>query len=232
MWNWSKKIAVYIDWFNMFHHIKKLFGKKYYRLDYKKLASLFVWHNEKIVKVSYFTAYFYKDTSGVQRHKTYIKAINTSWVKTIFWKYQEVEKRFKNKNWINVISFTLNIFINWLLKSLWKEPSQWLPDKIIYKNYEEKRTDVNIAVNILQDWLDNLYDKCFIISWDSDITPAIKSIKKKYPEKEFIALLPPWAKAHTMSEFCDKTIEIKESHLQCSQFPEIFKWISKPKNWK
>lgn len=212
--------------------MKKLFWKKYYRLDYKKLSNLFIWHNEKLVKVVYFTAYFFKDKSWVQRHKTYVKALNHLWIIPIFWKYQEVEKTFKNKNWTNIISYILNSFIDNLLNSLWKEKIFGIPNKIIYKNFEEKRTDVNIAINILQDGLDNIYDKCFIISWDSDITPAIKSIKKRYPEKEFIALLPPGAKAHTMQGICDQSIEITEDNLIDSQLSDIIDGIEKPEDWK
>ena len=76
-------------------------------------------------------------------------------------------------------------------------PFSWqkhlIPDKIEYKNFEEKRTDVNIALHILEDGLLNVYDKAFVISADSDISPSIESVKKyrDYSKKQFVLLMPP-----------------------------------------
>ena len=229
-WRWPVRVAVYIDWFNFFHHMKKLYWKKYYWLDYKQLAKQFIWHNEKIVKVEYFTAYFFPDKQWEKRHKTYVKALNNVWVQTIFWKYQEVTKKFvNNKN--NIQSFLYKNLISKLPKSRQK---LFIPYKIEYKNFEEKRTDVNVALHILEDWLLNVYDKAFVISWDSDISPSIKSVKKhtKWQSKEFVLLLPPWAKAHTMEKACDEIKNITEEDLKNSVLPEHVWDIHRPKHRK
>lgn len=225
---WSIKIAVYIDGFNMFHHMKKVFWKKYYWLDYWKLAKQFWWHNEKIIKVAYFTAYFRRDKAWEKRHKLYVRALNNVGVETILGKYQEVSKVFYNRGY-NIVSFLLKPFLRWLPQSIQKK---LLPQRLEYKNFEEKRTDVNIAVNILQDGLLDKYDKCFIMSWDSDISPAIESVKKLKQDKQFILLLPPWARAHTMDRVCDATIQITESHLKKSLLPIQVKEIHRPLWWK
>ena len=229
-WKWPIRVAVYIDWFNFFHHMKKLYGKKYYWLDYKQLARQYIWHNEKIVKVEYFTAYFFPDTQWEWRHKTYVKALNLMWIQTIFWKYQEVTKKFVN-NRNNIQSFKYNNFIKILPKS-WQK--FLLPNKIEYKNFEEKRTDVNVALHILEDWLLDVYDKAFVISWDSDISPSIKSVKKytKSQSKQFVLLMPPWAKAHTMEKACDEVKYITEEDLKNSMLPRQVWKVHKPKQWK
>ena len=208
--------------------MKKIFGKKYYWLDYWKLVKNFCWHNEKITKVVYFTAYFKRDKNWERRHKDYVKALNSVWVETILGKYQEVSKVFSNR-WRNVGSFLLRPFLRWLPEKIQKK---LLPQRLEYKNFEEKRTDVNVAVNILQDGLLDKYDKCLIVSWDSDISPAIESVKKLKKNKQFILLLPPWAKAHTMNHVCHSTIEIKENHLKGSLLPNTVKNIHRPKSWK
>lgn len=225
---WSIKIAVYIDWFNMFHHMKKVFGKKYYWLDYSSLSKKFCGHNEKIIKVAFFTAYFRRDKFWQARHKDYVKALNIMGAETILGKYQEVSKVFSNRGH-NIGNFISKPFLRWLPEKIQKK---FLPQRLEYKNFEEKRTDVNIAVNILQDWLLDKYDKCFIISWDSDISPSIESVKKLKKDKQFILLLPPWAKAHTMDRVCDTTIEITEDHLRNSLLPNIVKHIHRPKWWR
>ncbi len=227
---WSVRVAVYIDGFNFFHHMKKLYGKKYYRLDYKQLARQFIWHNEKIVKVEYFTAYFFPDKDWENRHRAYVQALNFKWIQTILWKYQEVTKKFVNRK-NNIQKFVYKNIIRKLPVS-WQK--YFLPDRIEYKNFEEKRTDVNVALHILEDWLLDVYDKAFVISWDSDISPSIMSVKKhtKWNKKEFILLMPPWAKAHTMEKVCDEVKNITEENLKVSLLPNQVWTVHKPKSWK
>ena len=64
------------------------------------------------------------------------------------------------------------------------------PDKFKYDKYEEKRTDVNMAVQIVYDGLQNKYDKAIIITGDSDIVPAIDAVKHFDSTKEFVAVIP------------------------------------------
>jgi len=53
-----------------------------------------------------------------------------------------------------------------------------------FSTHEEKRTDVNIALKLLGDAFDDLYDKAIIISADSDLLPVIQSVHKYFPDKE------------------------------------------------
>jgi hypothetical protein len=55
-----KRVSAYFDGFNIFHALA-LFGKKYYRLDYKTLARQFTEFGEKLEDVYYFTAIYHKD---------------------------------------------------------------------------------------------------------------------------------------------------------------------------
>jgi hypothetical protein len=68
-------------------------------------------------------------------------------VETILGKYQEVSKVFSNRE-RNIGNFLSKPFLRWLPEKIQKI---FLPQRLEYKNFEEKRTDVNIAVNILQD---------------------------------------------------------------------------------
>jgi uncharacterized LabA/DUF88 family protein len=48
--------------------------------------------------------------------------------------------------------------------------------------YEEKRTDVSIATRLIRDAYLDLYDSAFIMSGDSDLIPAIGTIRALFPE--------------------------------------------------
>ena len=66
----------------------------------------------------------------------------------------------------------------------------YIPLELRYESYEEKRTDVNIAVAIVSDAYNNKYDKAILLTADSDISPSIKEVKKHFPDKEFLLVLP------------------------------------------
>ncbi len=89
--------------------------------------------------------------------------------------------------------------------------------------HEEKETDVNLALYLLQGAYENLYDVALVVSNDSDLVPAIKMVKTTFPEKE-IKLLAPVGKYNSGNlvqavggqKFCRR---LKEVHLEQSLLP-------------
>lgn len=59
-----------------------------------------------------------------------------------------------------------------------------------FSTFEEKETDVNIAISILRRGVENGYDKAIIFSGDSDLAPAVENAIQMFPEKEFQILFP------------------------------------------
>ena len=74
-----------------------------------------------------------------------------------------------------------------IINSVFKTNS---PFHIEYETYEEKKTDVNIAVNIVGDAFTDSYDKAILITGDNDIAPAVLRVKKTFPDKEFLVVFP------------------------------------------
>ena len=60
-----------------------------------------------------------------------------------------------------------------------------------WKSYEEKMTDVNIAVELLGDVQNNVFDTAIIVSGDSDLTGPITAVRSRYPDKEVVVAFPP-----------------------------------------
>ena len=54
----------------------------------------------------------------------------------------------------------------------------------IFQTYEEKQTDVNIAIRLLSDAVEDKFDRAVIVSADSDLTPVILAVRKLFPEKK------------------------------------------------
>jgi uncharacterized LabA/DUF88 family protein len=98
---------------------------------------------------------------------------------------------------------------------------------------EEKGSDVNIAVHLLNDaWLDH-YDCAVIVSNDSDLTESLRLVKEQHKKK--IGLITP-GKTHPSREllkYADFTKRIRKGVLGASQLPDPIPGttIHKPKVW-
>ncbi len=60
-----------------------------------------------------------------------------------------------------------------------------------WTGHEEKETDVNIALAMLNLAYKNEYDHAFLISNDSDLAPAIHMVRANFPEKLITTSVPP-----------------------------------------
>lgn len=105
-----------------------------------------------------------------------------------------------------------------------------------YPTYEEKRTDVNIAIKLFQTAIIDSWDTALIISGDSDLIPAIEAVKKSFPSKQIGVIIPIGRRAEELKIVADFHRKMKLKHLETSQFPEEIVLngggiIKKPLSW-
>ena len=60
-----------------------------------------------------------------------------------------------------------------------------------WKGHEEKETDVKIALQLLDDAYQDKYDTAIIVSQDSDLFPAIRLVKDRFPDNRSKSLHRP-----------------------------------------
>ena len=60
-----------------------------------------------------------------------------------------------------------------------------------WKAHEEKETDVNIALYMLNESYQDNYDRAFLLSADSDLAPVIRLLRKEFPQKPLRLIAPP-----------------------------------------
>lgn len=106
-----------------------------------------------------------------------------------------------------------------------------------YKTHEEKQTDVNIVTCLFEAAIRDEFDKAIIISGDTDLIPAIKSLKALYSAKRIGAVIPIGRQAKELIQVCDFHRKMKETHLASSRFAEKItlpngKSIECPLPWK
>ena len=101
---------------------------------------------------------------------------------------------------------------------------------------EEKRTDVNIALHLLQLAHENAYDTALIVSGDGDFFPAVELVKTQY-KKRVVVIFPINRHRGDLDALADYNDDIKEHHLNKSRFPDNItlasgKEITCPDSWK
>ncbi|HLA34300.1 MAG TPA: NYN domain-containing protein, partial [Rhodocyclaceae bacterium] len=92
--------------------------------------------------------------------------------------------------------------------------------KTTWTGHEEKESDVNIALHLLDMAYQDAYDKAFLVTADTDLVPAIKMVRSRFPEKEVVALIPKNRFQHAMElrQACNSASRIEESHIEKNLF--------------
>jgi hypothetical protein len=58
--------------------------------------------------------------------------------------------------------------------------------------HEEKETDVSIGITLLNDAHKGRFDRAYLVTRDSDLTPAVKMVRAEFPKKEIPTVAPPF----------------------------------------
>lgn len=157
-------------------------------LDVVGFSKSMLLRTEKLNQIKYFTTTPTVKMGGVdkiQRHKRWLQLLNNLTRPIIVY-----EGRFK----LNTIK----------CKARCKKE---------FKQHVEKRTDINIAVQIIGDAVNDYYDVAYIVSGDTDFAPAIEFIKNQFPEKEIKVLCPPKRKSKILRDLAHFTKYLSVSDL-------------------
>lgn len=109
--------------------------------------------------------------------------------------------------------------------------------KKLFQTFEEKQTDVNIAVKLMELTIKDTYDKAIIFTGDSDMVPVITTVRKLYPAKKIGIVIPIGGRAEILKQSADFYMKMKEIHLKTSLLPDSVNiggglTINCPAEWK
>jgi uncharacterized LabA/DUF88 family protein len=214
----AKRAAFYVDGFNLYHGICDLQTQPS-KVDpmppsktHLKWFSIWAFaefitkqHGESIEKVHYFSALATHMPDSARRHQTYLRALKSTGVLYNLGTFKAKQKR---------MSFN----------RLDQNGNSYATAKINWTAHEEKETDVNIAIQLIQDAMDNTADVFYVISADTDLAPAVKLIRARYPNIEYVPVLPPKRAQNKelkqLSSRSGKHIEMKEVNVERCRLPE------------
>ena len=97
-------------------------------------------------------------------------------------------------------------------------------------------TDVNIAVALLNDAHDNIFDTSIVVSADSDLSGPISDVLSRYVDKRIIVAFPPNRVSNDLRTVASGSFRIWENRLSSNQLPDpVVKpdgtIIAKPQRW-
>lgn len=157
----TQRSIIYIDGFNLYYGAVKDGPHKW--LDLQKYFTM-LRPDDRIQRIWYFTALI--DGSHRQNQEAYLQALDTlPLVEIVLGKY-----KYKTvKCTLSACSFS--------------GPRE-------FQVPEEKRSDVNIAIQMLDDAYAGRADRMIVVSGDSDLVPAIHLVKKRYPSIQSTVYVP------------------------------------------
>ncbi|MBF0508884.1 MAG: NYN domain-containing protein [Deltaproteobacteria bacterium] len=213
---------VYIDGFNFYYGAVK--DTRYKWLDFKKLFSMTLAQHNQILKIKYFTALVNPtetDPDKQLRQRSFIRALETY--------LPEIEVHYGH-----FLTTELNVQLVEPIQNIYSSSGVKLDDiyTVQATKPEEKGSDVNLAVHLLNDaWL-NLYECAVIVSNDSDLTEAMMLTKSK---GKLIGLINPTRRPTSvvLKRHADFVKPIFERALAKSQLPNPIPGtaIHKPASW-
>jgi len=191
----AMRTTIYVDGFNLYYGCLK--NTKYRWLNLEELFRNILQDDHKIEKIHYFTAKLKSsshDSTAPDRQKAYLNALRTLPAVKIHYGHFAIHQKSMPK----------------------AEPPH---ERVEVIKTEEKGSDVNLSVHLLNDaWLDR-YDCAIVVTNDSDMTEALKLVKQEFPQKS-IGLISPF-KTHTsgLKRYAKFSEIISEQALRKSQFP-------------
>jgi len=104
-----------------------------------------------------------------------------------------------------------------------------------YTTHVEKRTDVNIAVQVMEDAFGNRFDKAWLVSADSDLLPIIGAVKRLAPDKLINVMFPIGRNSYDLRQTANAYRKMKRKHLARCQFPDRITYrgmvLGRPADW-
>lgn len=197
------RVALYIDGFNLYHSIDELGQDRLKWLSLWDLGLRIIrTHSERLVSCEYFSAF----ANHLQARRP------------------DVVQR--HQDYVSALQAT---GVKVTLGNFKRKQARCLQCKAAWYRHEEKETDVNIAVAIVGDAYENVFDVAYVLSADTDLAPAMRRVRSITslvggPPKQIVAVFPPIAAGRfrhvsALQQNSDRNISLNVTHLQACRLP-------------
>jgi uncharacterized LabA/DUF88 family protein len=184
-------LIAYVDGFNLYHGLRAAHRHGYLWLDLVELIRK-LRPKDELSKVKYFTAPVLNDPPAASRQSTYLQALAAH-----------------NGNAIEIIQGRYQ-----------RKSMQCRSCGATWTSYEEKETDVNIAVSLVADVATGQAGSALIISADSDLGPAVRTARALAPDRHIMAAFPPRRHSAALAHLMPASFQIGRARIAQSLLPD------------
>jgi uncharacterized LabA/DUF88 family protein len=185
----NERVVAYIDGFNFYFGLKSAGWKRYYWLNLQLMMQKLLKTNQDLVFTKYFTSRVSNPPDKERRQSVFLDALETLNDFRIYFGHYQLNPQHCRKCGHRSL----------------------LPN--------EKMTDVNIAVEMLSDAYQNMFDAAIVVSGDSDLSAPVLAIKNLFPEKRVIVAFPPQRHSAQLQRLAHGFILIGRATIAKSVFP-------------
>jgi uncharacterized LabA/DUF88 family protein len=200
----KKRVVAFIDGYNLYHSVHELnprdpkTGLMLRTKDYLKWVNLW-----DLLKA--FVHPSNDELVGVQYFSAY-----ATWRPSSYAKHRAYVAALKSTG------------VNVVMGQFKAKPRGCRSCKARWTGHEEKESDVNLALYLLDLAYKDEFDKAVVLTADTDILPAIRMVQNLFPNKEIQGLLPQarYVAANALKSLC-RVSTFGESHLAKNLFPAL-----------
>lgn len=188
------RAILYVDGFNLYHPIHELKVNYLKWLDLAALGRLICQdRGHELVGVTYCTAFQRNDLAKMARHKTYISALeSTGLVKVEMGHYME------------------------------QDTPPCKNCRTVGTKETEKQTDINVALSLFSDAMNDKFDWAYLLSADSDQAATAKYLKNHFAEKKLVSVVPPNKEiSNNIANYIDGRRKLNQGDLEKCRFKSI-----------
>lgn len=186
----NDRVIAYIDGFNLYFGLKAARWKRFYWLNLQALTRNLLKADQQLVFTKYFTSRVSYPADKERRQSTFLEALETLSDFRIYYGHYQA-----NPQWCRKCGNRVLV------------PS-------------EKMTDVNIAVEMMSDAYQDLFDIALLISADSDLSAPVLAIKQLFPDKRVIVAFPPQRHSAQLQRLAHGYLQIGRASVAKSVFPD------------
>jgi uncharacterized LabA/DUF88 family protein len=191
-----------VDGFNLYHGLHDKYRRRYLWLDLERLVRR-LRPQDRIIAVRYFTALVRDEPPALARQRAYLDALRA------------------HSGAVEII-----------LGRYQAKTVACRQCGSVWTSYEEKETDVNIAVSLVADAAAGASDIALIISADSDLCPAIRTARALNPGRGMIAAFPPRRSSFEIRSLIPGAFTIAAADLRNALLPETVRGAATGRSYK
>jgi len=193
----GRRVLLYVDGFNLYFGMKAAGLLRFCWLDVVELGAQLLMPGQTLVMAKYFTALI----QGPE------------------------EKRLPKAAHLEALHAYLGPRISVVLGRYQSQLLQCRACGVERPVWSEKKTDVNIAVELVVDAFEDRFDTAILVTADSDLVPAIEAIRAVFPAKRVVVAFPPERRSKELRQSAHAAFPLGRAKLAHAQLPDL---VTKP----